>query len=84
VTEGTVKVHEMAPDEDADEEVQVWVVGVAPLNVMIPIPMDFVNPDPVIVTELPARPEVGLSVMAGVVTVKGASVATVVPVYVMT
>ena len=46
------------------------MVGVAPLNVIVPIVVSMENPEPVTVTEVPARPWTGDRVIAGVVTVK--------------
>ena len=67
---GTVNVHVKPPTAEVVTEVQVWVAGVAPLNVIVPIVVRTENPEPVTVTEVPTAPEVGDRVIAGVVTVK--------------
>jgi hypothetical protein len=70
VSDGTVKVQVKAPELDVVSPVQVWVVGVAPLNVKVVIFVLGENPDPVApIPVVPAAPLVGDSVMAGVVTV---------------
>jgi len=68
--EGTVNVHVKVPVEEVVTEVQVWVVGVAPLNLIVPIAVDTENPEPVTVTGVPIGPWVRDRVIAGVVTVK--------------
>jgi len=50
--------------------VQVCPLGVAPLNVMVPIVVRMENPEPVTVTEVPTEPWAGDNVIVGVVTVK--------------
>jgi hypothetical protein len=67
---GTVNVHVKPPTAEVVTDVQVWVAGVAPLNVIVPIVVRTENPEPVTVTEVPTAPEVGDRVIAGVVTVK--------------
>ncbi len=51
-------------------EVQVCPLGVAPLNVMVPIVVRMENPEPVTVTEVPTEPWAGDNVIVGLVTVK--------------
>ena len=53
---GTVNVHVKVPVEEVVTEVQVWVVGVAPLNLIVPIAVDTENPEPVTVTGVPTGP----------------------------
>jgi hypothetical protein len=50
--------------------VQVCPLGVAPLNVIVPILVLTEYPVPVTVTTVPTAPEVGDRVIVGVVTVK--------------
>jgi hypothetical protein len=66
---GTVKVHEKVPVPEVVWAVQVWVAGVAPLYVNVPIVLAGVNPAPVTVTETPVGPCVGFTAIVGVVTV---------------
>ncbi|MGD0396275.1 MAG: hypothetical protein ABSB26_05115 [Nitrososphaerales archaeon] len=54
--DGTVNVHVNVPVAEVVWAVQVWVAGVTPLNVMVPIVVRTENPEPVTVTEVPARP----------------------------
>ena len=49
---------------------QVWVAGVALLNVKVPIEVLGLKPDPLTVTVMPFGPWAGDSVIAGAVTVK--------------
>jgi peptidyl-tRNA hydrolase len=67
--DGTVNVHVKVPVEEVVTEVQVWVAGVAPLNVIVPIVVRTENPEPVTVTEVPKRPWTGDRVIVGSVTV---------------
>ena len=67
---GTVNVHVKPPTAEVVTEVQVWVAGVAPLNVIVPIVVRTENPVPVTVTVVPTGPVLGDRVIAGVVTVK--------------
>ena len=63
---------------------QVWVAGVALLNVKVPMVVDTEYPLPLKVTLLPESPWAGVRVMAGVVTVNVADWTTDVPVYTIT
>jgi len=49
--------------------VQVCPLGVAPLNVIVPIAVDTENPEPVTVTETPSGPWLGVNVIIGEATV---------------
>ena len=68
--DGTVNVHVKVPVGEVVFVVQVCPLGVAPLNVMVPIAVRTENPEPVAVTEVPTGPWMGDSVIVGVVTVK--------------
>ena len=48
---------------------QVCPLGVAPLNVIVPIVVRTENPEPVTVTETPSGPWFGANVIVGEVTV---------------
>jgi len=63
-------VHVKVPVEEVVWEVQVWVAIVPPAIVIEPIFVLTENPVPLTVTEVPTAPEVGVRVIAGVVTVK--------------
>jgi len=63
-------VHVKVPVAEVVFVVQVWVAGVAPLNVIVPIVVRTENPVPVTVTVVPTGPVLGDRVIAGVVTVK--------------
>jgi hypothetical protein len=65
-----VNVHVKVPVAEVVFVVQVWVAGVAPLNVIVPIVVRTENPVPVTVTVVPTGPVLGDRVIAGVVTVK--------------
>ena len=65
-----MNVHVNVPVAEVVWAVQVWVAGVAPLNVIVPIVVRTENPEPVTVTVVPTAPELGDRVIAGVVTVK--------------
>ncbi len=67
---GTVNVHVKVPVAVVVWEVQVCPLGVAPLNVMVPIVVRMENPEPVTVTEVPTEPWAGDNVIVGLVTVK--------------
>jgi len=67
--DGTVNVHVKPPTAEVVTEVQVWVTGAAPLNVIVPIVVRTENPEPVTVTEVPKRPWTGDRVIVGSVTV---------------
>jgi len=54
--DGTVNVHVNVPVAEVVFVVQVWVAGVTPLNVMVPIVVRTENPEPVTVTGVPAGP----------------------------
>ena len=56
VIEGTVNVHVKVPVAEVVFVVQVWVAGVAPLKVIVPIVVRTENPEPVTVTEMPTMP----------------------------
>jgi hypothetical protein len=77
---GTVNVHVNVPVDDVVWEVHVWVPGVAPLKVKVPMAVLTEKPDPVTVTEIPLGPCDGVSVIEGVVTVKAADMMKLVPV----
>ena len=81
---GTVNVQVNPPVAEVVCDVQVWVAIVPPAIVIEPIVVLTENPVPVTVTEVPTAPVVGLSTIAGVVTVKPAQVTTDDPAYVMT
>jgi hypothetical protein len=68
-TAGTVNVHVKVPVAEVVLDVQVCTLGVAPLNVIVPIAVRTENPEPVTVTEVPTGPCVADRVIAGVVTV---------------
>ena len=68
--EGTLNVHVKAPVAEVVWEVQVCPLGVAPLNVMVPIVVRTENPEPLIVTTVPIGPWVRDKTITGVVTVK--------------
>jgi hypothetical protein len=53
---GTVNVHVKVPVAVVVWEVQVCPLGVAPLNVMVPIVVRTENPVPLTVTEVPTGP----------------------------
>ena len=63
-------MHVKVPVAEVVFVVQVWVAGVAPLNVIVPIVVRTENPVPVTVTVVPTGPVLGDRVIAGVVTVK--------------
>ncbi len=63
-------MHVKAPAAEVVWEVQVWLAGVAPPNVIVPIVVRTENPEPVTVTVVPTAPVLGDRVIAGVVTVK--------------
>jgi len=63
-------VHVKVPVAVVVWEVQVCPLGVAPLNVMVPIVVRMENPEPVTVTEVPTEPWAGDNVIVGLVTVK--------------
>jgi len=67
--DGTVNVHVKVPVSEVVWDVQVWVAGVAPLKVIVPIVVRTENPEPVTVTELPKRPLMGDRTIVGLVTV---------------
>jgi hypothetical protein len=67
---GTMKVHENVPVADVVWLVQVWVPGVAPLNLNEVIPVLTENPVPLTVTVIPVGPREGVRVIVGVVMVK--------------
>jgi len=52
-SDGTVKVQLNAPVDDVVWEVHVWVPGVAPLKVKVPMVVLGVKPEPVTVTVIP-------------------------------
>jgi len=54
--DGTVNVHVKVPVAVVVWEVQVCPLGVAPLNVMVPIVVRMENPEPLTVTEVPTGP----------------------------
>ena len=62
-------MHVKPPTAEVVTDVQVWVAGVAPLNVIVPIVVRTENPEPVTVTEVPKRPWTGDRVIVGSVTV---------------
>ena len=64
-----MNVHVNVPVAEVVWAVQVWVAGVAPLNVIVPIVVRTENPEPVTVTVTPAGPWTGDRVIVGVVTV---------------
>jgi len=68
--DGTVNVHVKVPVAEVVFVVQVCTLGVAPLNVIVPIAVDTEKPEPATVTEVPMRPWLGDKVIVGVVTVK--------------
>ena len=70
VSAGTVNVHVNVPVAEVVWAVQVWVAGVTPLNVMVPIVVRTENPEPVTVTEVPTGPWVADRAIVGVVIVK--------------
>jgi hypothetical protein len=51
-----VNVHVKVPVAEVVFVVQVWVAGVAPLKVIVPIVVRTENPEPVTVTEMPTMP----------------------------
>jgi hypothetical protein len=65
-----VNVHVNVPVAEVVWAVQVWVAGVTPLNVMVPIVVRTENPEPVTVTEVPTGPWVADRAIVGVVIVK--------------
>jgi hypothetical protein len=66
---GTVNVHVKVPVAVVVWEVQVCPLGVAPLNVMVPIVVRTEKPVPLTVTVVPTGPWMGDRVIVGVVTV---------------
>jgi hypothetical protein len=62
-----LKVHVNVPLVEVVCELHVWVPGVPPLKVNVPIDVLGVYPDPVTVTNVPEGPEVRLKDIAGVV-----------------
>ena len=78
--EGTVKVQEKAPAAEVVWEVHVWVPGVAPLKVKVPMAVLMEKPEPVTVTEVPLGPWAKLSTIAGAVGVYAADMMKLVPV----
>ncbi len=68
-TDGTVNVHVKVPVAEVVWDVQVWVAGVAPLNVIVPIVVRTENPEPVTLTDMPKRPLMGDRTIVGLVTV---------------
>ena len=72
VIDGTGNVHVKVPVAEVVWAVQVCPLGIAPLNVIVPIVTPAENPEPATVTEVPILAWLGVRVIAGVVIVKGA------------